>query len=252
MRINLLILAGTIEASQLAQQVSRANIQAHLSYAGRVERPKPQPLPRRVGGFGGVEGLKRYLTENAISHVVDATHPFAVQMSRNAADACADLNVPLLAFHRPEWKPMKGDHWTMVPDIPAAVSSLGGPTQRIMLALGRMHLGAFAAQPQHHYLLRLVDPPSTELTLPNREIVVSRGPFTKEGDLALLREHRIDLVVCKNSGGNAAVSKLVAARELSLPVLMISRPKLDRERAETDSLKAVMQWLGHLDTDLGV
>jgi len=249
---NLLILAGTTEASQLAKEVSAAKIKAVLSYAGRVERPKPQPLPRRMGGFGGVEGLKQYLCENSITHVVDATHPFAVQMSQHAADACAELNLPLIAFSRPEWKPTSADNWTEVADIPTAVSALEGAKRRIMLALGRMHLQAFEAQPQHRYLLRLVDPPGKDLTLPNRDIVVSRGPFTKEGDLALMRDYKIELVVCKNAGGVASRAKLDAARALSLPVIMIARPKLDRRRFETASLNKVMQWLGHSGTDLGV
>ena len=247
-----MILAGTTEASQLAKHVKASKITAVLSYAGRVERPKPQPLPRRIGGFGGVQGLKQYLCENAITHVIDATHPFAVQMSQHAVDACADLDIPLMAFSRPEWKPISGDNWTEVADIPAAVSALKGAKMRIMLALGRMHLQAFAAQPQHRYLLRLVDPPSENLTLPNRDIVVSRGPFTKEGDLALMRDYNIELVVCKNAGGVAARAKLDAARALSLPVIMIARPKLDRLRLETASLSKVMQWLGHSETDLGV
>ena len=247
-----MILAGTTEASQLAKEVSAAKIKAVLSYAGRVERPKPQPLPRRMGGFGGVEGLKQYLCENSITHVVDATHPFAVQMSQHAADACAELNLPLIAFSRPEWKPTSADNWTEVADIPTAVSALEGAKRRIMLALGRMHLQAFEAQPQHRYLLRLVDPPGKDLTLPNRDIVVSRGPFTKEGDLALMRDYKIELVVCKNAGGVASRAKLDAARALSLPVIMIARPKLDRRRFETASLNKVMQWLGHSGTDLGV
>ncbi|XAT60808.1 cobalt-precorrin-6A reductase [Rhodobacteraceae bacterium Araon29] len=252
MSVNLLILAGTTEASQLAKEVNAAKIKAVLSYAGRVERPKPQPLPRRIGGFGGVEGLKQYLCENAITHVIDATHPFAVQMSQHAVDACADLNLPLMAFSRPEWKPIPADNWTEVADILDAVSALKGAKRRIMLALGRMHLKAFEAQPQHRYLLRLVDPLTKQLALPNRDIVVSRGPFTKEGDLTLMRNYNIELVVCKNAGGVASRAKLDAARELSLPVIMIARPKLNRPRLETASLSKVMQWLGHSETDLGV
>ncbi|MBT6533829.1 MAG: cobalt-precorrin-6A reductase [Marinovum sp.] len=252
MSVNLLILAGTTEASQLAKQVSAAKIKAVLSYAGRVERPKPQPLPRRIGGFGGVEGLKTYLRENSITHVVDTTHPFAVQMSQHAVDACVDLDLPLMAFSRPEWKPIAGDNWTEVEDIPAAVSALKGAKKRIMLALGRMHLEAFAKQPHHRYLLRLVDPPGKEPSLPNHDIVVCRGPFTKEGDLALMRDYNIELVVCKNAGGVASRAKLDAARTLSLPVIMIARPRLDRPRLETGSLSKVMQWLVHSGTDLGV
>ena len=203
-----MILAGTTEASQLAKEVNAAKIKAVLSYAGRVERPKPQPLPRRIGGFGGVEGLKQYLCENSITHVIDATHPFAVQMSQHAVDACADLNLPLMAFSRPEWKPISADNWTEVADIPDAVSALKGAKRRIMLALGRMHLKAFEAQPQHRYLLRLVDPLTKQLALPNRDIVVSRGPFTKEGDLTLMRNYNICLLYTSPSPRDRTRSRM--------------------------------------------
>ncbi len=146
---------------------------------------------------------------------------------------------------------MPGDRWTRVPDIAAAVAALDGPPRRIFLALGRMHLDAFAARPQHHYLLRLVDPPETPPPLPDHAVIVARGPFTEAGDTALMREHRIDLVVAKNAGGNGASAKLAAARALGLPVLMIDRPPVP-ERHEATSLQEVLDWLGHPGTDRGV
>src|SRR5690606_8662465 len=146
------------------------------------------------GGFGGVPGLVQYLTDHQITHVIDATHPFAAQMSGNAVAACARTQTPLIALTRPAWQPGPGDDWQRVPDMAAAVAALAGPPKRIMLAIGRMHLAEFAAQPQHHYLLRLVDAPSEIPPLPHHSVVVDRGPFSAEADEALMREHRIDLI----------------------------------------------------------
>lgn len=231
--------------------VAEAGLRATVSLAGRVARPVRQPLPQRVGGFGGVDGLAAYLRAEGITHVIDATHPFAAQMSRNAVAACAQTGVPLLALTRAPWQAGPGDRWTHVPDIPAAVAALERPPARVMLAIGRMHLADFAPNPQHFYLLRLVDPPQEPLPFPDHTVIVDRGPFSAEADLALLRAHRIGLVVSKNSGGTGAYAKLEAARTLSLPVLLIDRPALP-SRAEAHSVAEVMRWLGHEATDLGV
>ncbi len=242
MRPNLLILGGTTEASALASLVAQRGLAATLSYAGRVERPRPQPVAHRVGGFGGAAGLRDWLRAERITHVVDATHPFADQMSRNAVEACAAAGVPLVALTRPPWARQPGDDWTEVADVPAAVSALAGPPRRVMLAVGRLSLAAFAAQPQHRYLLRLVDPPAQPPPLPHHDVVVSRGPFTAEEDAALMRAHDVDLVVSKNSGGSGARAKIDAARALSLPVLMVGRPPVPARR-EVFAADDVLAWL---------
>lgn len=211
----------------------------------------PQDLPLRVGGFGGAAGLTHYIRENAITHMVDATHPFAAQMSANAIYAAAQTGVPLIALTRAPWQAETGDHWMHVPDIAAAVSVLEGAARRVMLAVGRMHLPAFAANPQHFYLLRLVDPPDAPLGFPQAHVVVDRGPFTFEGDQALLEAHGIDLLVSKNAGGAGASAKILAARALGLPVLMIDRPAIEA-RPEAHSIDEVMHWLAHGTADLGV
>lgn len=246
---HLLILGGTTEATALAHAVHAAGIKATFSYAGRVARPKRQPLPTRVGGFGGVEGLKNYIADQGITHVVDATHPFAAQMSTNAVLACD--NTPLLALSRPEWRAEPGDRWAHVPDIAAAVHALQGPPRRVMLAIGRMHLDAFASVPQHWFLLRLVDAPQGDVPLPDRHIIVDQGPFTADNDIALMRDHRIDVIVSKNAGGTGAEAKIIAARRLGLPVIMIDRPAIPH-RAQAGTISAVMDWLGSHKTDLGV
>ncbi|MGQ0564481.1 MAG: precorrin-6A/cobalt-precorrin-6A reductase, partial [Gemmobacter sp.] len=155
--MRVLLLGGTTEAGQMAEGLAGAGIDAVYSYAGRTERPVSPPIPHRTGGFGGVEGLVAWLRAERISHVIDATHPFAAQMSRHAVAASAALSLPLIALERPPWTPVPGDRWTHVPDIPAAVAALPDTPARVFLAIGRQEVAAFAALP-HRYLLRLVDP----------------------------------------------------------------------------------------------
>jgi precorrin-6A/cobalt-precorrin-6A reductase len=247
---HVLILGGTTEASALASALATAGVRATLSYAGRVANPRAQPVAVRVGGFGGVAGLVAWLREHEVSHLVDATHPFAAQMSMHAVAAAAQGGVAHVALTRPGWTAGAGDRWTRVADIAGAVAALAGAPRRVMLALGRMHVGAFAARPQHHYLLRFVDPPREDVALPRHDIVVDRGPFTVAGDIALLRAHRSELVVCKDAGGVGARAKLVAARTLGVPVLMIDRPPLP-QRVEMQDVAAVLHWIGHA-ADRGV
>lgn len=228
-----------------------AKIDATLSYAGRVARPRAQPIAQRVGGFGGIEGLTAYLGDNRITHVIDATHPFAAQMSRHAVAACAAVGTPLVALTRPPWQPQPGDTWSSVPDIAGAIAGLQGPARRVLLAIGRLNLGAFAAAPQHHYVLRLVDQPTEPPPLPDHTVIIARGPFESAADTALMREHGIELVVAKNAGGGGADAKLHAARALRIPVIMIERPQLPA-RHEVHSVDAVLAWLDHPGTDLGV
>ncbi|MFZ5964809.1 cobalt-precorrin-6A reductase [Thalassococcus sp. BH17M4-6] len=248
---NLLVLGGTTEATALCRAMAEAGLHGTISFAGRVDRPVRQPLPQRVGGFGGAEGLAAYLRDHRITHLVDATHPFAAQMSHNAVTASALTGVPLIALTRAPWQPQDGDHWSHVPDIPGAVAALNCHARRVMLAVGRMHLLEFAPNPQHFYLLRLVDPPKDPPPFPDHAIVVDRGPFTTAGDLALMQEHRIDLVVSKNSGGTGAKAKLIAARDLGLPVIMIDRPALPA-RAEAHDVAQVLAWAQGHATDRGV
>lgn len=251
---HVLLLGGTTEASALAGLLAAEGIAATLSYAGRTEKPRPQPVPVRVGGFGGVAGLAAYLREHGVTHLVDATHPFAATMSRHAVEAARQARVPIVALTRPGWEPVAGDRWTCVKDIEGAVAALDGEARRVMLALGRMHVDAFAACPQHHYLLRFVDTPDQLPALPHHTLVVDRGPFCAEGDSALMQRHAIDLVVCKNAGGTGAEAKLIAARQLGLPVVMIDRPAVPA-RTELHSLEEVLHWLGHPaapETDRGV
>ncbi|MFN7222624.1 MAG: cobalt-precorrin-6A reductase [Paracoccaceae bacterium] len=247
----ILLLGGTTEASLLARTLANAGHDAVFSYAGRTAAPLPQPITTRVGGFGGVDGLATYLRDMRISHVVDATHPFAAGMSRNAIVACNLAGVRLIALERPAWSAVSGDDWTHVADADSAVAVLPDPPARVFLAIGKQTLAAFAAKPQHHYLLRLVDPPAGPLPLPRATAVVARGPFDLDTDLALLRDHAISHVVAKNAGGVGAEAKLAAARTLHLPVILIDRPSLPPRRTAA-TVTEVMQWLDHSSTERGV
>ena len=247
----ILLLGGTTEASLLARALAEAGMDAVFSYAGRTDAPRAQPLPTRIGGFGGVSGLAQYLVRERISHVVDAVHPFAAQMSRNAIEACAATGTPLIRLERPAWRAGPGDDWRSVADTDAAVAALPDAPARVFLAIGRQALAPFAAKPQHRYLLRLVDPPASPLPLPRTSVVVARGPFDVESDTALMRAHGISHVVAKNAGGVGAEAKLIAARALKLPVILIERPVLS-PRKVVAAVPEVMAWLAHGATDLGV
>ena len=234
----------------MAQALAAANVDAVFSYAGRTQAPLPQPLATRVGGFGGVAGLAAWMRDHRITHVVDATHPFAAQMSAHAVAACAEAGVALIALERPAWAPQAGDDWLLVPDIEAAVSALPDEPARVFLAIGRQTLAPFARRPQHHYVLRLVDA-VPDLPLPQATVVLARGPFTAQGDHDLMQAHGITHVVAKNAGGEGAAAKLDAARALCLPVVMIERPALPARHC-VDSVAEVLAWLADHSADLGV
>ncbi|WP_315831807.1 cobalt-precorrin-6A reductase [Bradyrhizobium prioriisuperbiae] len=242
--VRALILGGTSDANLLAEAAARAELDAIYSYGGRTRAPAHQPLPTRTGGFGGASGLADYIRRESITHVVDATHPFAAEMSRNAVAACMITQTPLIALERAPWAKATGDSWIEVPDIASAVAALPEQRTRVFLAIGRQHIAPFATRPQHAYTLRFVDPPEAALPLPDADVIVSRGPFTLTGDLDMMRARGIAWIVARNSGGDGARAKIDAAGELGLPVIMIARPQVpDRPRA--DSVTEVMQWLGH-------
>lgn len=246
--MRVLLLGGTTEASLFAHRLAAARIPGIYSYAGRTRAPVTQPIPTRVGGFGGASGLADFLRQKAISHVVDATHPFASEMSHNAATACS--HTPLIRFERPAWEAQPGDNWTLVPRVENLPAALPDSPARVFLAIGKQQLDLFAAKPQHHYLLRLVDAPTDPLPLRNAIVVTARGPFDQKGDAALMRTHAITHVVAKNAGGSGARAKLDAARALGLPVIMANRPVLPAVTTAA-TVDEVMQWLAQ-DADRGV
>ncbi len=238
----LLILGGTGEALALAEQASRLpDLRVITSLAGRTRKPVMPAGEARIGGFGGADGLAEYLRDTSIDLVVDATHPFAAEISRNAAAARAATGVPLLALTRPAWIPRDGDRWNVVADADAAAAALT-PASRVFLAVGRGALGPFA-RADAWFLVRVIDPPDAALPLKDYTLIQGRGPFRLNDEKALLEKHRIDIVVAKNSGGEATYAKIAAARALGLPVVMIRRPPATAGECVA-SVEEAMAWLG--------
>ncbi len=241
--MKVLLLGGTAEAGAMAAALAQAGIPALYSYAGRTAAPQAQPLAQRLGGFGGAAGLAEFLRAGGFTHVIDATHPFAATISRNAIAAAAAAGVALVALTRPPWQPGPGDRWTRVPDLAAAAAALPQAPARVFLAIGRQHLAAFAGlSAGHRWLLRLVDAPEGPLPLAGAEVEVSRGPFTAAGDIALMRRHGTEIVVARNAGGSGARAKLDAARALGLPAIVVERPAIP-PRPEAESPAEVLAWL---------
>jgi precorrin-6A/cobalt-precorrin-6A reductase len=242
----ILILGGTAQARQLAERLAeRADLAVTLSLAGRTAAPAPQPVPIRVGGFGGAEGLADHLAAQHIDILVDATHPYAAMISANAARAAERANVPLLALRRPAWVPVAGDRWIEVGDTTGAVQALGAAPRRVFLALGRKEIEPFAAAPQHRYLVRSVDPVAVPLNVPHAAYLTGRGPFEEAAERALIAQHRIDIIVAKNSGGTATYGKIAAARALGLAVIMLRRPALPQVPA-VETVEDAVAWLDHV------
>ena len=242
----ILILGGTTEARELAAALARRpDIAVTVSLAGRTAQVVEQGAPTRIGGFGGAPGLAAHLRAERIDGLVDATHPYAAEMSANAARAARETGTPFLALRRPPWRRQAGDDWTEVAGEVEAVAALGSAPRRVFLALGRKELAPFAMAPQHAYLIRSVDPVEPPLAVPHAAYVLGRGPFTEAGDRALIEAHRIGVVVARNSGGSAAYGKIAAARALRLPVVLIARPPLPEVAAIAGSVEEALAWLDH-------
>jgi precorrin-6A/cobalt-precorrin-6A reductase len=239
----ILILGGTGEGSALARALGgRTDLSLILSLAGRTAAPKAEPVPTRIGGFGGAEGLARYLRAEAITHLIDATHPFAAVISGNAARAAARAGVPLLATRRPAWTREPGDLWTEVAGMAEAAATLGPEPRRVFLTIGRQEAAAFAAAPQHSYLARTVEPLGDDLTVPQLRTIEAKGPFDAGAEAALMRQAGIEILVSKNSGGAATYGKIAAARALAIPVVMVRRPEKPDVPSVPDAAGA-LRWL---------
>ncbi|PHK94282.1 cobalt-precorrin-6A reductase [Pseudoroseomonas rhizosphaerae] len=250
--MRVLLLGGTTEARALARSLAGdARFRATLSLAGATRAPLAQPLPARMGGFGGVEGLAAFLRAEGIGALVDATHPFAARMTRNAAGAAAVAGVKLLRVARPAWRPGPGDNWAEFPDMAAIAAALGETPRRVWLTVGQKELAPFRAAPWHRYLIRSVDPPAPESLPPQATVITATGPFALDGERALLREHRIEVLVSKNSGGTATQAKLLAAREAGLPVLLLARPPDPPGLATVPDAASALAWLHGLLAERG-
>ena len=239
--MRVLILGGTSEASALVKGLD-PRWDATLSLAGRTSAPKPEPVRTRIGGFGGPEGLAGWIAQHRIAVVVDATHPFAARISRNAAKACEATGAALLAIRRPAWMRQDGDRWTEVDDMENAVAALGAAPRRVFLTVGRLDVGAFACAPQHDYLVRAIEPIGDALPVPRLTEISARGPFDEGAETALLMDRRIAMLVTKNSGGPATYAKVAAARALGLPVVIVRQPQKP-DVAQVADADGALAWL---------
>ena len=252
--IRVLILGGTAEAGALAAAaVARFGARARVisSLAGRTTDRAPLAGEVRVGGFGGVGGLAAYLSEHGIDAVIDATHPFAANISANARRASERAGVARLVLARPEWRREPGDRWIEVDDSAHAASLLPGLGRRAFLTVGARELGAFAPLRHMWFLVRLIEPPEGAPPLHSHRLILGRGPFTVVAERALLVEHAIDVLVSKASGGASTEAKIVAARELGLPVVVLRRP-LPEPGERVESVEDALLWLAlRLDSAKG-
>jgi precorrin-6A/cobalt-precorrin-6A reductase len=223
---HILVLGGTTEARELAARLTEVpGVRVTTSLAGRVSRPGARDGDVRVGGFGGADGLAAWLREHRADAVADATHPFAAGITANAARAAAATGVPDVVLRRPGWTAGPGDVWHPVASLAEAAEVLPRLGRRVFLTTGRLGLAAFAELSSLHFLVRSVEPPGPPMP-PRTRVLLARGPFTVAGETALLREHRIDVLVTKDSGGEATSAKLTAARALGVPVVVVRRPPL--------------------------
>jgi precorrin-6A/cobalt-precorrin-6A reductase len=248
--LRVLILGGTTEASALARLLAGEPwVAPVLSFAGRTVSPVLPPIPSRIGGFGGVGGLATYLRSEMMDVLIDATHPFAHQISINAERAASAANVPRLVLQRLPWVAEPDDDWQFVATVAEAAAALGETPRRVFLTIGRQDLLPFQAKIHHFYLIRSVDPPDPALLPRGAEILTGRGPFTEAADRALMEQHGIEVLVTKNSGG--ADGKLRAARALGLPVIMVDRRPAPSGETVAEP-ETALDWLrAHAETRRG-
>ncbi len=216
-----LILGGTREAAEHAAELVAAHPDWRVitSLAGRTREPAPVAGEVRTGGFGGAAGLAAYIRTEGVTRLIDATHPFARQISATAEQAAARARVPLDVRRRTPWEKQVGDDWMEVETLAAARDAVP-PGARVLLALGSQHIGVFATRADVHFVVRMVDPPASPLPLPDHELVLGKPGTTAGAEAALLAKHRITHIVCRNAGGNGAYAKIEAARMLRLPVII--------------------------------
>ncbi|WP_374025761.1 cobalt-precorrin-6A reductase [Mycobacterium sp. HNNTM2301] len=241
--MRVLLLGGTAEGRALAKAL-HPDIDIVSSLAGRVPDPALPVGPVRIGGFGGVDGLRRWLVDERIDAVIDATHPFAATMTSHAAQACGELRMPHLLLARPAWDP--GSAIVVESDMRAAETVAQQEFSRVFLTTGRSGTKAFADS-DAWFLIRAVTEPEPASLPRRRQLVLSRGPYRYDGEVALMREHRIDVLVTKNSGGEMTRAKLDAAAALGIPVVMVARPPLPPGVTAVGSLEEAVEWVTRLD-----
>jgi precorrin-6A/cobalt-precorrin-6A reductase len=239
----MLILGGTGDATELAIRAAEIpGVEVITSLAGRTHQPRVPSENIRIGGFGGVAGFADYLREQQIDILVDATHPFAAQISFNTAAAAIEVGIPHLMLIRPPWEQTAGDRWIEVDSNKAAAAVLPGLAQRIFLTIGRQELTTFAHLQDLWFLMRMIDPPLPDAIIPPGTILLERGPFSLEEERSLLQQYGIGVIVSKNSGGNATYAKIIAARELRIPVVIVQRPQIPNGK-HVNTIEDALVWI---------
>lgn len=243
-KTRILILGGTGDSARLIPQLAALpQVEPIASLAGRTPKPNiPTIAQVRMGGFGGVEGLVNYLKTERIDLLLDMTHPFAAQITYHAALAAHAVDIPRLVFSRPAWEQHPDDRWVFAQDLATAALLFPQMADRVFLTIGRQELSAFAKVRDCWFLMRMITPPAMDQPLPRGQILLDQGPFDVEKEIQLLQSYNIRAIVSKNSGGNAAYAKMIAARHLGIPVVMIPRPPLPPGEIVQD-LEAVMSWV---------
>ena len=240
--MRVLLLGGTGEGRRLAALLAgSAGVEVISSLAGRTAEPVLPPGRIRIGSFGGPDGLAAWLAAERIGAVIDATHPFAAAITASAVTAAARLDVPLLLLRRPGWTAGPGDDWRRVPSLQAAADL---PGERVFLSTGRTGVAAFAADERRWFLVRSVQAPAPPLP-PRVHVVLARGPFAVADEMTLMVRHAVDVLVTRDSGGDMTSAKLVAARRLGLPVVMVDRPPFPATPAVATAGEA-QAWLAAL------
>lgn len=241
-----LILGGIGDAVELAAKVANIpGIEAIASLAGSTRKPTLPLGNVRIGGFGGVTGLTTYLREMHIDLLIDATHPFADQISANAAIAAEEVGIPRLMVIRPPWEKLEGDNWLEVENNLAAAAALSNQSKRVFLTIGRQEIATFANLAEIWFLMRMIDLPDADAIVPPGLIISDRGPFNLEKEQEILLKYNIDTIVSKNSGGNATYPKIIAARKLGIKVVMVKRPPIPPGEQVPD-VESAVQWLLNL------
>jgi precorrin-6A/cobalt-precorrin-6A reductase len=241
--MRVLILGGTGDAAELAARLATIpGVEVITSLAGRTREPLIPLGDLRVGGFGGVAGLASYLRVMQIDLLIDATHPFATQISLNAVDAATQVGIPHLMLIRSPWEKLSGDRWIEVDSVEAAATVLQNQAQRVFLTVGRQELAAFAHLEKIWFLMRMIDPPTADALVPPGILLCDRGPFKLNNEREILIHHNIDTIVSKNSGGDATYAKIIAARELGIKVVMVNRQAIPPGEQVSD-VDGALAWL---------
>lgn len=244
--MTVLLLAGTGEAKRIAWALTDTGINVVASLAGATRSPEPLPIPTRTGGFGGEDGFRAYLKKQNIRAVLDATHPFAEQITNRTARICAELDLPYAQLVRAPWFAETGDDWTMI-DAPEDAAAHIPDNAVVFLATGRQTLMQYANLEGRRVLCRLIDPPTAPFPFEGGEFVLGRPPFSPRSEAQLFKALGVTHIVVKNAGGDGGRAKLDAARALKIPVLLLKRPEMPSATPLSNVQEAVA-WVTSLGT----